>query len=302
MAQTVRQTDWGQSWRELTAIREQVFIREQAVPVELEVDAEDDYCDHWLAYAGEQPVGTVRLTPGGKIGRMAVLKSHRGHGLGRLLLNTVIAAARAKNMREVSLSAQQYLIPFYQSVGFIAEGPIYMDAGIPHQDMRLLLREEHRLGVDSLKFRVEDPAAIALELASQCQRQLRVLSTSLEPDIFAGDGFVQALSELARKHRDSQIRLLISDDRPLRETRHPLVVLSQRLSAIEIRLMPGKQPLEKSECYILSDKQGLMVYKARNETQAWASFNLKPVVHEYQERFDRCWYHSRPSPWLRKFY
>ncbi len=247
---------------------------------------------------------------------MPVLREYRGQGFGRLLLDVAVAEAETNGQEEVMLSAQQAVIPFYQEAGFIAEGPIYMDAGIPHQDMRLSFNSDSdpsfsthlgtplspKLGETSGKQRVEDRARTALDLCRQTRRQLRILSTCLEPDMYANEEFVRAISTLARKHRETFIRLLVQDDRPLRESRHPLVELAQRLSAIEIRKLQDRQSLADNERVVLADNLGLMVYQENTAISAWSSFNFKPVAEEYITRFDQLWHHARPSPWLKKFY
>ena len=124
--------------RELASpIRFEVFVREQRVPAEIELDEMDARCIHAVAFLEELPVGTGRLLPGGHIGRMAVLKSHRNRGVGAAMLKRLIAAARERGDREVALSAQVHAVPFYRAHGFVEEGAEYEEAGIAHQAMRL---------------------------------------------------------------------------------------------------------------------------------------------------------------------
>jgi predicted GNAT family N-acyltransferase len=106
----------------------------------MEMDEHDARCLHALAYAEERAIATGRLLPDGHIGRMAVLKEWRGRGAGRAMLRRLIDAARARGDREVLLSAQVHAIGFYRAEGFETEGPVYEEAGIPHQGMRLTLR------------------------------------------------------------------------------------------------------------------------------------------------------------------
>ena len=130
-------------WEEARAlaapIRFEVFVREQRVPAELEMDAMDAQCLHALAFHGQVAVGTGRLLPDGHIGRMAVLRQFRQRGIGGAMLKRLIEAARARGDREVALSAQVHALPFYRAHGFVEEGPQYEEAGIAHQAMRLTL-------------------------------------------------------------------------------------------------------------------------------------------------------------------
>lgn len=127
--------DWQAAQSEAKRIRFAVFVEEQGVPAELEMDEQDAQCVHALAYDDGQAIGTGRLLPDGHIGRMAVLKSWRGRGAGRALLRALVDAARRRGDREVLLSAQVHALGFYRDEGFEPEGPVYEEAGIAHQAM-----------------------------------------------------------------------------------------------------------------------------------------------------------------------
>ncbi len=133
----VKTADWNTDSAALRKIREEVFVEEQAVPIELEWDDEDASATHFLAIApAGQTVGCARLLTSGQIGRMAVLKPFRGQHVGEQLLKAAIAAAKIQNFSQVWLHAQVHALPFYEKYGFIAEGDIFDDAGIPHRHMR----------------------------------------------------------------------------------------------------------------------------------------------------------------------
>jgi predicted GNAT family N-acyltransferase len=136
----VRLLDWQSAQAEAKRIRFAVFVEEQGVPAELEMDNIDAACVHALAYAEGRAIATGRLLPDGHIGRMAVLKEWRGRGAGRAILRRLIDAARERGDRQVLLSSQVHALGFYRAVGFVPEGPVYEEAGIPHQAMRLVLR------------------------------------------------------------------------------------------------------------------------------------------------------------------
>ena len=129
--------NWDEARPEAQRIRELVFVHEQRVPIELELDDQDAHCDHALAYAADgSAVGTGRLLPDGHIGRMAVLKEWRGKGVGALLLQTLVAHARQRRHASVRLNAQSYAAGFYRRYGFEVSGPEFMDADIPHVPMQ----------------------------------------------------------------------------------------------------------------------------------------------------------------------
>jgi len=131
--------DWPAARDEAQRIRFTVFVEEQRVPPELEMDEHDPRCVHALAFTDGKVIGTGRLLPDGHIGRMAVLKEWRGKGAGRALLRALIDAARRRGDRELALNSQVHALGFYGAEGFKAEGPVYEEAGIPHQAMRMKL-------------------------------------------------------------------------------------------------------------------------------------------------------------------
>jgi predicted GNAT family N-acyltransferase len=134
---TIRLGSWEALRGEAERIRFEVFVTEQKVPAEIELDHWDPQCVHALAFdAAGVAVGTGRLLPDGHIGRMAVRASARGLGVGSALLRALMDEARRRGQREVVLSAQTHAVPFYEREGFRTEGEIYDDAGIPHVDMR----------------------------------------------------------------------------------------------------------------------------------------------------------------------
>ncbi|MBB6085135.1 hypothetical protein HNR28_003188 [Castellaniella defragrans] len=129
--------NWDALGVEASRIRLEVFVEEQRVPLEEELDARDAQCLHAIAYdADGQAMGTGRLLPDGHIGRMAVRRAWRGQGVGSLLLTALMDAARRRGDAEVVLDAQLQARPFYARHGFVEEGDTFMDAGIPHRVMR----------------------------------------------------------------------------------------------------------------------------------------------------------------------
>lgn len=123
-------------------LRRIVFIEGQNVPEELERDEYDASAIHLIALQGDRPVGTARLLlkgDVGKIGRVAVLADQRGLGMGKALMRAALDELRVEKKREARLAAQTHALSFYEALGFVAEGPEFMDAGIPHRDMVLTL-------------------------------------------------------------------------------------------------------------------------------------------------------------------
>lgn len=136
--------DWATLGDQAGAIRKAVFVDEQGIPADLEWDAADTTCVHALARNRlGLALATGRLLahePGtSKIGRMAVLPSQRGTGVGRQVLDALMAAAKARGDQSVLLYSQASAVPFYLRSGYQAEGEPFEEAGIPHLAMRKLL-------------------------------------------------------------------------------------------------------------------------------------------------------------------
>ena len=132
----VRVTDWPRDAAKLRAVREAVFIVEQRIPEDLEWDGDDPTSMHVLAEdAAGRPIGCARLLPDGHIGRVAVLREWRGRGVGDALMRSLLDVARARGQRRVVLHSQVHACAFYRRLGFVTDGGVYDEAGIPHQTM-----------------------------------------------------------------------------------------------------------------------------------------------------------------------
>lgn len=137
---------WLDGKEDAYSVRKRVFIEEQGVPEEMELDECDPLAQHALAYLDSECIGTARLVtlPGnigkvGRIGRMAVLPMHRRQGIGGDLLRALLELSKSQGITQVELHAQLSAIPFYEQFGFIAQGDIYDEAGIAHRDMILCI-------------------------------------------------------------------------------------------------------------------------------------------------------------------
>lgn len=134
-------------------VRKEVFVGEQGVPEDIEYDSYDAVAVHVLAVREDGvPLGTGRLLHGaaaagktggdvtvGSLGRLAVTQAARGLGVGAALVRAIEDAARARGLVAVDLHAQTHALGFYERLGYVAYGPEFPDAGIPHRAMRRVL-------------------------------------------------------------------------------------------------------------------------------------------------------------------
>lgn len=138
----VREVRWADAADRLRAVRAEVFVLEQGVPEDMEWDGLDPLCAHVLATdAGGIAIGTGRLLPDGHIGRMAVIKTRRRTGVGSAVLAALLDIARTRGDGAALLNAQVHASGFYRRAGFHITSGEFMEAGIPHVEMRLLLGE-----------------------------------------------------------------------------------------------------------------------------------------------------------------
>jgi len=136
----VRRVGDGATLFHAHAVRRAVFIDEQGVPEDVEMDGADDEATHFVAYApeGGHAVGTARLRAVdgvAKAERVAVHASHRGNGLGTRLMDLIETAARNRGHDEIRLHAQTGVESFYRSLGYETVGEEFEQAGIPHVEM-----------------------------------------------------------------------------------------------------------------------------------------------------------------------
>lgn len=138
-ALTVDVADYESDRTLIHCIRQIVFVYEQHIPEALEADQLDPLSWHVIARWAGFAVGTGRLTPDGCIGRVAVVKPLRRRGVGREIMQQLLTVAEQQCQRQVTLSAQRHAVPFYEKLGFQAEGRPYHEMGIKHIKMRKLI-------------------------------------------------------------------------------------------------------------------------------------------------------------------
>ena len=314
----VRKYSWQLAPADVRNIRQSVFVDEQKVPPELEWDDTDEIADHYLMVLPDNtPVGVARLfstlEETAHIGRMAILPAHRGKGLGEVLLRHLVSEA-AERFTELQLSAQEHAIPFYQRSGFHVCSDLYDDAGIPHVDMRCLApklvndaystRENPMLlgeDRDAWLFDRESTMVDLIDsLTGQARQRLWLYDRVLDHDLYDRLRFRELISGLARRHRLSDVRLLIHDDKPLVQRRHQIVELMRRLpSRIELRLVNEDYPVD-DQPFLLADREGVVYRHDFYKPEGFATFANSGQVKLLAESFQRMWDAGRSSLELRE--
>lgn len=136
---TVKLADFANDREAIYAIRRKVFQEEQGVDAALEFDGKDEEAIHFLAYLDTQSVGTARIrfldASTVKLERLAVLSEARNQGIGRKIMESALEFLINEKIVTVKIHAQTAVKHFYQTLGFVAEGAIFEEAGIPHIKM-----------------------------------------------------------------------------------------------------------------------------------------------------------------------
>ena len=294
----INQANWHDDNAALRLVRELVFIKEQSVPEELEWDDDDEAATHILAKDDSgNPVGTARLLSNGKIGRIAVLPDWRNMGVGSSLLHFILNICHQKELQPF-LEAQTHAIGFYQPFGFVVEGEEFMDAGIPH--FRMLYqasqdKTQHRFDSRDTNRRV------ALQIVSQAQRFVRILTPDLENSIYDQPDFIRSLSRLATQSAHSRIHVLVNESDKAVKSGHRLIELARKLSSSIFLHNPSREL--KSEASLL-----LVDCNAYLKKQNGLLYTGKYCLHDplqtrdLEKQFDDIWDKSSPDPELRRLY
>jgi predicted GNAT family N-acyltransferase len=308
----IEPADFHADKNDLRTVRDAVFVTEQNIPVEIEWDELDRHSMHLIARDSEHnPIGTGRLTPERKIGRMAVLRAWRGQGVGKSLMAALLNEAQKRGWPEVSLNAQLPVVGFYEQFGFVKEGEIFIEAGIPHQSMRLRLQplatpkrravDAGRLSVPAIEFDNLDAAISAtLKIITEARRKLGIYTPNLEYPLYGHPDIVTALRQFAIRSENGSARIIVQDAAMARGQAHPLLELAQkRPSAFQFRMPVQPEDLQYSSAYIFNDRGGYLFRLFGDRYIGAWSPSLPGRNRQLTEEFERCWQRFQPCTELR---
>nr|WP_144899249.1 GNAT family N-acetyltransferase [Luteimonas cucumeris] len=287
--------DYAAGLPELRSVRETVFVHEQNVPLEEEWDDLDPLCLHVVARdADGRPIGTGRLTPERKIGRMAVLREWRGKGVGDAMLLSLVEVARQRGWRELALNAQVSAAAFYARHGFVPYGERFFEAGIEHQAMRRKLD-----GATAIEDR---DAAIATTVAIilRARRRLWIYSRELDPGLFDATEVLDALRRHATSGHGGEIRILLQDADAAQRMHAPLLTLAQRLpSLFQFREVCDPADRAYPSAFIANDSGGYYFRALGHRLDGEADVEAAGRARQLAESFKPVWERSRPCTELR---
>lgn len=305
-----RLADWTRDEAALRALRTTVFVEEQSVSEEEEWDGLDPDCVHAIAeLPPEGIVGTGRLHPSGKIGRMAVLAEWRGLGIGAAILRDLLDEARKRGLESVYLHAQLPVLGFYARFGFVAEGPEFEEAGIAHRLMRLRLAgtdpandtDQGVTGTRRVLSGKQEFAEAVTDVAGVATRSLAIFTPDLEHGVYDSSRFLEAIKRLVLSRSHARIRVLISDPGRIQHTVNRFLYVGRRLSTfIEFRHLPESYQ-GRSDAFLIADDAAL-VYRAKADRWEGIMDSHEPrVARVYLLQFDEMWQNSEPAGELREF-
>lgn len=303
---------WMVDVEDLKRVRTAVFIVEQQVPESEEWDSDDPISEHALARTPDRtPIGTARLTPDGRIGRMAVMREWRGAGVGAALLRFLIERAQARGMSRLSLHAQTHAIPFYEKAGFVAEGPEYLECEIPHRTMVLTLATSEPLPARDQPPPSGQPqrlsASRSAELADAVQallgaarHEICIYTRDFEPALYERVEILDACRRVALSGRGASLRILVQD--PVRAVRdgHRLLDLAQRLSSVIQIRRPVQEDLQYAAAFVLNDAGGFLYRSFGDRPEAEGDLYYPPRRNELKRYFDEVWERAEQPPELRR--
>ena len=310
---SVETSDWAneRDRAALCAVREEVFVREQGVPPEMELDEDDPRSLHVMARALDGTVvGAGRLTPAGQIGRMAVLKDWRDRGVGSALLQLLLEQARTRGMPELRLHAQAGATDFYLKHGFEIAGEEFMEAGIAHRPIRI--------GVDAVGAPPRPalaPRPVAQVLSVQTREQLieatlavlagvrhelRVLVRELDPMLLDDSACLVELRRIAISGRGACIRVLAQDISRAQHAGNRMLDLAQRLpSVIEFRRPVEDVDREYPSAFMCTDSGAYLFRPIAQRMESVGSTCAPGRAAQLQALFEQVWARSESMSELR---
>lgn len=299
----IRMADWSVDADALRRVRQIVFIDEQQVPAADEWDGLDSDCQHALARdADGNAIATGRLTPQHSIGRMAVLRKWRGHGVGSAILKALVTQARSHGWPRLSMHAQTHAVPFYEHHGFHVEGEAFDECGIEHRHMAMDLNSAEPAAAPTWQTDTRESLANAtLELLNGAERRVCIYSRDLDRGLLDQSDIVAAIKRIAISGRGASVRIIVHDiDSAIRES-HALLGVAQRLtSAIELRR--PREPADRAYAgaFLLNDRGAYLLRPLATRFEASGEAHARGHAAPLVETFDEVWERSEVCSELRR--
>ncbi|BFM07179.1 GNAT family N-acetyltransferase [Halioxenophilus aromaticivorans] len=284
----IKIVDWDHHQELLLTVRRTVFMDEQKVSEADEIDGKDPEYIHVLCtqQGTGEVIGCARISKAGKIGRVAVLKPFRQGGYG----GRVMAFCNDYVLRQGQsphLDAQVEALPFYEKLGYEAQGPVFMDANIPHRKMVL--------ATNKIAGQTTDATSSFANAIALGGRKLFIFCPASMLAWLASDAITQAIKTGLLNGRVESIAIILGEKNPDQRTCSALVQLAQRLpSKISLRCCSGNaEPI--TEVTLLDNQTLWRGAPLRNEPQP-SRFTTDALSLQqraiHQDQFTRMWEHQ----------
>jgi len=235
------------------------------------------------------PIGTARLTPEHRIGRMAVLSAWCGRGVGDALLSALLEEARRRQWPTVSLHAQVAAEGFYARHGFLPEGERFIEAGIEHQGMRRQLA-----GPAGIAQRAE-AVAVTTAVVAQARRSLVIYSRALDPGLWDTPPVIESLRRFATRQAGAQVQVLLQDAGTPQRALAPLIGLGQRLpSVLAFREVQDPVDVSYTAAFVANDDHGYYHRPLGHRFDGEAGLAHAGRARQLRHEFTQMWERSRP--------
>ncbi|MFL0808934.1 MAG: GNAT family N-acetyltransferase [Agarilytica sp.] len=304
----IKRVSWHEHSNTLSDIRTRIFMQEQNVSEALEFDGLDalETTQHYLIFKDEKAIGAARKIESGQIGRICIEKHERRQGYATALTRHITQAIlNTPNHTTVWLHAQCDAIPLYSALGFKTKGEAFEEAGIPHQGMEFDASSSENLEkiYQHSVIRLQNAAEFshhATQMATAASREVTIFSSALSDTVF-NKALAEALSRLARKHKQTRIRILVQNSKELIGSHHPFILLAQRLpSSINIHHLKDA-PTSYQTGFIVADRSQLVFFNDEANLEGFACYRARPESEKQIELFEQLWqFHSVEDPELRR--
>ena len=294
--------DYSKEFDDLRSVRVPVFVEEQRVPIEEEWDALDPQCEHVIARDEHgKAIGTGRLTPHHKIGRMAVLKDWRGAGVGAALLQALIDRAEALGWSEVKLNSQYVAAGFYEKFGFSVCGEAFLEAGIRHVPMSRPLNPAmperppgaapRASSTDLIEtHNAHDVISVTAQIIRNARRHIWVHTRTLEKAIYGSTEVQDAFRHFATQSHDKMVYIIVQEPAVPSREHNPLLALSQRLSSVFVYRTPiDSEDLQTTESYLVTDTDGYSFRPLASRFEGTACVHGPARARQLQSDFASRW-------------
>lgn len=302
----IRVARWPQDAALIKSIRRKVFVIEQGLEPEIEWDGKDASATHVLASVDGEYIGTGRIQASGHLGRLSVISSYRGLGIGKAMISHLLEIARAQKHELAYLNAQVHAVSFYEQFGFVVIGKVFMVAGIPHQRMELDLSHEvddsENLLSQTSIHGLEDNYQALLELCYLARHSIDIFTTDLDRRLLSRSSFIQTLKGFIRISPKSRLRILVTDPSMAIRYDHQLIEFSQEFSTFVQIKRTHEEYRHLPYSYVLIDGKACLYRPHADQYESILTMDNAAEGRQRQAEFMEIWDLSDVVPGIKRLF